>query len=97
LIGFIHDHFLKCNNAHEIIVSVIADITAIGFYRKMGFKSINANLDGTINITRNLIHPDHYDFEINPKKLSTAERYRRKNKARKIRHKCCVAKSFKLQ
>jgi hypothetical protein len=94
--GFIHDHFLKCNNAHEIIVSVIADITAIGFYRKMGFKSSNANLDETINMIRNLILPLHYEFEINPKQVSRVERYRRKNKARKIRHKCCVAKSVKL-
>jgi hypothetical protein len=93
---FLHDHFLKCNNSHEITESVIADNSAIGFYRKMGFKSINANLDGTMNMTRNLILPDLYDLEINPKKVSTAERNRRRNKARKIRHKCCVAKSVKL-
>jgi hypothetical protein len=53
----------------------------------MGFKSINANLDGTINMTRNLLHPDHYDFETNPKRCQQQRDIEGKNKAKKIRHK----------
>jgi GNAT superfamily N-acetyltransferase len=94
LMDYLSNHFLKSNIAIDIIINnVNADVTAVGFYRKMGFQTIGEQAGETVNMKRDLILPVNYHIEVNPKKISKSSRKKRANKARKVRKTATKVKS----
>jgi hypothetical protein len=90
LMDYLSNHFLKSNIAIDIIINnVNADVTAVGFYRKMSFQTIGEQAGETVNMKRDLILPYRGESE----KISKSSRKKKTNKARKVRKTATKVKS----